>query len=65
VNEYTSFVENSNKQRAIAQWGIDNDGNVKYEKTFLVDYKIKFPYLLENGDLDAQGIIVSSHSYHP
>lgn len=48
----------------IAEWVISSDGNIKYNRTFLTNYRIRYPYYdRQTEELTAEGISIQSHSY--
>lgn len=66
-----SYIENATNRylgitkMPVSEWKIIPDGNIKYNNTFLVDYRLKRPYYNEeNNESDAKYIIPVTHSYY-
>lgn len=50
----------------VSEWKISNNGDIKYNKTFLVDYRLKRPYYNRETDESLSfNVIPVTHSYHP
>jgi hypothetical protein len=50
----------------VSEWKISNNGDIKYNKTFLVDYRLKRPYYDRETDESLSfNVIPVTHSYHP
>lgn len=50
----------------VSEWKISSNGDIRYNKTFLVDYQLKRPYYNKETDKsDALSITLVTQSYHP
>lgn len=74
VNDFSlidSYVDGSTaeelkiKKMPVSEWKIDDEGNVVYSKTFLVDYINKFPHINPDTKTIDPNLTQFGSSYHP